>query len=100
MPSDVQGPTITDPDNVPETLCDGQFNVAVHGPFATLTFTQMRAEPDALFKNGTINPQVVVRARITITQEKLVALRDLLNRIVTKQPDIPAPPALIMEGGT
>ena len=92
MPSDVQGPTITDPDNVPETFCDGQFNVTMHGPLATLTFTQMRPEPDALFKNGTINPQVVVRARITITQDKLVSLRDLLNRII-KQPDIPAPPA-------
>jgi hypothetical protein len=49
----------------------------------------MRPEPDALFKNGTINPQVVVRARITITQDKLVALRDLLNQMI-KQPNIPA----------
>ena len=92
MPNDVQGPTVTDPDNVPETFCDGQFNVTVHGPFAILTFTQVRPEPGALFKDGTVNTQAVVRARIMITLDKLVALRDLLNRII-KQPDIPAPPA-------
>jgi hypothetical protein len=28
-----------DPDNVPEILCDGMFNVSVAGNLATLTFT-------------------------------------------------------------
>jgi hypothetical protein len=81
-----------DPDNVPETLCDGQFYISVVGGNATLTFTHARPDATAMFKNGAIDAKSVVRARIVMTLGNLVALRDLLNRII-QSPNTPAPPA-------
>ena len=86
---------VTDPDNVSETLCDGQFNVTVTGPFATLTFTHARMDVEAMFRDGRIDPKPIVRARIVTSMNNLIALRDLLNRII-QDPETPAPPA----GGT
>jgi hypothetical protein len=39
---------VTDPENVPEVLCDGQLNVSVMGNFATLTFTHVRPVPSQI----------------------------------------------------
>jgi hypothetical protein len=84
-------PEVIDPDNIPEILCDGQFNVRIIGQFVTLTFTHVRPEPTALFK-GDVFPKAVVRARIVTTIDNLEALRDLLNSM-TRNPNVPSPPA-------
>jgi len=86
-----QTPPVTDPDNIPEAICDGQFNVSIAGNLATLTFTHIRPDASAMFK-GAINPTAVVRARIVITIANLMALRDLLNTVI-QAPETPAPPA-------
>jgi hypothetical protein len=83
---------VTDPDSVPEIICNGMFNVSVVGSLATLTFTHLRPEPTALLRDGSIKPSSVVRARIVLTINNLVALRDLLDHVILK-PDMPAPPS-------
>jgi hypothetical protein len=75
-------PTVTDPDNVPEIVCDGQFNVTVTNPFATLTFTHKRPDATVMFRDVKIDHKAVVRARIVTSMNNLIALRDLLNRII------------------
>ena len=87
-----QQPPATDPDNVPEILCDGMFNVSVLGTLATLTFTHVRPDAEAMLQRGAMDMRSVVRARIVITLNNLVALRDLLNKVI-QTPDVPAPPA-------
>jgi hypothetical protein len=82
---------VIDPDSIPEIICDGRFNVHVHGGAATLTFTHERPKPSNLFE-GKLNYEAVVRARITMTLPNLIALRDLLARII-QSPETPAPPA-------
>jgi hypothetical protein len=59
-------PAASDPDNVPETICDGAFNVAIFGQLATLTFTHVRPDPGILLKDGSLELKSVVRARIVI----------------------------------
>ncbi len=88
-------PPVTHPDNVPEMICDGLLNVTVTGPFATLTFTHARPDPTVMFRDGKIAPKSVVRASIVTSMNNLIALRDLLNRII-QDPSTPVPPA----GGT
>jgi hypothetical protein len=92
MANQPQQPPVLDPDSVPEIICDGMFNVSVVGSLATLTFTHVRPEPTALLRDGSIKPNSVVRARIVLTINNLVALRDLLGRVIQK-PDVPAPPS-------
>ena len=92
MTNQPQQLTVTDPDNVPELFCDGPFNVSILGNLAFLTFTHVRPDATRLLRDGTVEPQSVVRARIVITVENLTALRDLLNRVI-QAPDTPAPPA-------
>jgi hypothetical protein len=92
MATEPQNPPVTDPDNVPEIFSDGQMNVAIRGNLATITFTHVRPDPTRMFKDGTISPIAVVTARIVLTLPNLVALRDLLNRVITA-PQEPAPPA-------
>jgi hypothetical protein len=92
MTEESQRVLVIDPDRVPEILCDGKFNVTVRGSLATLTFTHVRPEATALLSDGTVNVQAVVRARIVLTMHNLVALRDLLNRVI-HTPDAPTPPA-------
>lgn len=87
-----QHPPVSDPDNVPEILSDGQMNVTIRGNLAVLTFPHVRADPTPLFNDGTLSPIAVVTARIVITVPNLIALRDLLNRVITT-PKEPAPPA-------
>jgi hypothetical protein len=83
-----QHPPVTDPDNIPEVFCDGQMNVAIRGNLATITFTHVRPDPTPMFKDGTVR----ATARVVITVPNLIALRDLLDRVITA-PQQPAPPA-------
>jgi hypothetical protein len=80
---------VMDPDSIPETLCDGPFNVSIAGPLAYLTFTQMRPEIRPLF-SGTINPKPVVRARIVTPIANLHALREMLNKLAESQAPAPS----------
>lgn len=81
MPSPHQ-PAV-DPDNVPETLCMGKFNIAfAAGGLATLTFTHVRPKVGPLLDEGSIEEESVVRARIVTNIDNLVALRDLLNNVI------------------
>lgn len=79
-------PPVSDPDNVPEILCDGRFYLHPHGNLATITFTHSRPSPEKLFANGTLEPTDIVRARITLTIPNLIALRALLNEIIKEGP--------------
>jgi hypothetical protein len=79
-------PTI-DPDNVPETLCVGRFNLSfAAGNLATLTFTHVRPKAGAMIDDGQIQEECIVRARIVTTAENLVALRNLLNDARSGEP--------------
>jgi hypothetical protein len=80
-----QSPPVTDPDNVPEILCDGQFYVSTADNLATLTFTHVRQDAALMFR-GVNQPSAVVRARIVLTSARLAALRDLLNQVVIQTP--------------
>jgi hypothetical protein len=83
-----QHPPVTDPDNIPEVFCDGQMNVAIRGNLGTITVTHVRPDPTPMFKDGTVR----ATARVVITVPNLIALRDLLDRVITA-PQQPAPPA-------
>jgi hypothetical protein len=80
-------PAVTDPDRVGELFCDGPINVSVFGNNATFTFTHVRPDATPLFRDGTGDPVVIVRARVVIPVRHLTALRDLLNRVT----DVTAP---------
>ena len=47
-------PPTVDPDNVPETICIGKFDVLANGPLATLTFTHVRPKTQSLVDKGVI----------------------------------------------
>jgi hypothetical protein len=96
MTDEPKPPIVTDPDDVPEVLCDGPFKATLNGPFGTLTFTHTRPDAAIMFGDGRIDPKSIVRARIVTSVNNFVALRDLLNRII-KDPGTPAVPAT---GGT
>jgi hypothetical protein len=78
-------PPATDPDNVPETLCLGKFNVAVTGPLATFIFTHVRPKVVPLIDRGEMTFESVVRARIVVPTEHLVALRGVLDQIIKEK---------------
>jgi len=73
---------VSDPDGVPEYVCDGPFNISVLGPLATITFTHIRPEVSQLFANATFVPNAVVRARIVLNLQNLTALKDTLNAFI------------------
>ena len=76
-------PPTVDPDNIPETLCIGRFNIAAGpGPLATITFTNTRPKAGPLMDDNQIVHESVVRARIVTTVENLTALRDLLSQAI------------------
>jgi len=80
---------IVDPDDVPELLCDGAFNISVaRTGVATITFTHERTAPDVLFQ-GKDNPDRIVRARIAMSVPVLIALRNALNGLEFEPPDKP-----------
>jgi hypothetical protein len=91
--AEFQEPPTIDPDNIPETLCIGRFNLSPGpGPLVMLTFTNVRNRAADLIDNGRLVPESVVRARIVTTIENMVALRDLLNNsIQEKSSDAGAP---------
>ena len=88
--------TIIDPDNVPETLCDGVFNLHLQSGFAHLTFTHARPDVGPLFE-GTIAHHSIVRARIVTPLPNLIALKELLDRVLI---DTDAAPTTAASGGT
>src|SRR6476646_2426911 len=57
----------------------------VRGPLATLTFTHGRPDDTGSPKDGAMELKSVVRARIVLTGNNLVALRDLLIRAIKEQ---------------
>jgi hypothetical protein len=81
-------PRVIDPDSIPEIICDGLFNVHMHSGLATLTFTHERPRASPLFE-GKLDYESVVRARMTLTLPNLVALRELLARVI-QSPEAPA----------
>jgi hypothetical protein len=86
-------PSTIDPDNIPETLCDGRFYLTWSGTqLATLTFTQARPEAGPLFDQNAVRDRFVVRARIVMSLPNLIALRDLLNGAV-REGEAPTPAA-------
>jgi hypothetical protein len=90
MANQPQQPETIDPDNVPETLCLGRFNIAITGDLAMLTFTHERPDATALFGDGRMDAKAVVRARIVTTVANMHALRDLLINL-TQSPETPTP---------
>lgn len=90
-------PTI-DPDNVPETLCLGKFNIQLGGPYATLLFTHPRPRVAPMVDEGKLVIESVVRARIVTSVDNLVALRDLLDTVL-KDVDVPGAGAASHEPG-
>jgi hypothetical protein len=93
-------PQVIDPDNISETLCDGVFNIHIIGGLAYLTFTHLRPTPEQLFAGAKIEPKSVVRARIVTSVPNLIALKDILNRLLVENIDItqstPPPVALVI----
>lgn len=79
-----QDPAATDPDNVPEILCIGKLNVSVAAGLATMTFTHVRQKAGPLLDRSSFEPESVVRARIVTTIENMVAMRDVINGILTQ----------------
>lgn len=75
--------TVTDPDNVPETLCLGRFNLQFAGRIGILTLTHVRKRAaDTFTELTTESAEEVVRARIAMPIEGFLQLRDMLNRAV------------------
>jgi hypothetical protein len=80
-----------DPDNIPETLCLGKFNIMVSSAgLVTITFTNVRPKAGPLLDSGQIEEESVVRARIVTTIDNAGALRDILNSMIQNQPGMPA----------
>jgi hypothetical protein len=86
-------PPVIDPDNIAETLCEGQFNLSFSGQLAILTFTHIRPDATQMFANNVYVPHAVVRARIAFNAQNLIALRDFLSAHVQTTPtdSIPTP---------
>jgi hypothetical protein len=78
---------VTDPDRVQECLVTGPFTINVTGPLATLVFTQLRPDPDALMydKNSTPNT-AVIRARIVMPTEGLLELKKVIDGMLAPAP--------------
>jgi hypothetical protein len=81
-----QQPKAADPYNIPETVCDGPFNVQFGGNRATLTFTHLRAKAGPLLDQSTTDFEVIVRARIVFSMDNLVALKNSLNQMLPDPP--------------
>ncbi|MGY3609764.1 MULTISPECIES: hypothetical protein [unclassified Bradyrhizobium] len=80
-------PLTVDPGNIPEVLCIGKINLASGpGTLMTLTFTHVRPKAGPLFDSDRIEHESVVRARIVMTLDNLIALRDLLNSSIRQTP--------------
>lgn len=82
MTLDQSTPKVADPDKVVETLCDGPFYFHTHGEMATLTLSHNRPKASQMFEQHDVQIESIVRARITMTMDNWVSLRDLLGRLV------------------
>jgi hypothetical protein len=88
-----QQPSAVDLDNIPETLCCGVFNLSfMAGNLATLTFTHPRPKIGPLIGSNQIQDELVVRARIVMNLDNLVALRNFLNEAIKEDPTAMASP--------
>ena len=87
---------IADPDAVQETLCDGPFNVSATAGRATITFTHVRPKIEPLFTAGEVQPEAIVRARISFSWQNLLSLKKLLNDLI---PDAPSDKPVAGSGG-
>jgi hypothetical protein len=85
---------VVDPDNIPETVCIGRFNVTHEGGIGTITFTHERKRPNTMMGDiiDLSDKDFVVRARIVTTVGNLAALRDVLNSVLKE--DTAAPTAV------
>lgn len=89
-------PKVYDPQMVPEVVCDGPMNVHWIGNRGIITFTHPRARSQPLFE-GETQIDLIVRARIATSVQNLVALRDLLVRLLpADKPAVETP----VRGGT
>jgi len=89
-------PPGVDPYNVPETLCIGKFNLSVGASsLVTLTFTHIRNKTGPMLDEAKVVQESVVRARIVTTMENMIAMRDLLNKVIQDHPGTTA-----VAGGT
>jgi hypothetical protein len=77
---------VVDPHAIPETLCDGPFNVSAVPGRATITFTHVRLKAEPLLSTGKMEAEAVVRARISFSLENLLALKKLLNDLIPDKP--------------
>ena len=86
-------PPAVDPDNVPEALCCGVFNLSfVAGNLATLTFTHPRPLIGLLIGSNQVQDEFVVRARIVLSLDNLIGLRNFLNEAIKEDPTAMAAP--------
>jgi hypothetical protein len=88
-PSSELSGSFIDPDSVPEIICDGPFHI-LPGSLSTITFTHGRPETSQLFNQNSVNRENIVRARIILTIDNLIQLRDLLNRLLPASTETPA----------
>jgi hypothetical protein len=72
-------PTVSDPDNVPETFCDGPIHLDIVGDLATLTFFHERPDPASWFSSVPRDPNLVVRARVVLTTANLIAIKSMID---------------------
>jgi hypothetical protein len=82
---------VIDPDNVPETWCDGQINMVVINGNVAITFTCARSAPGPLLAQGKIEFEVVVRARILMSSDQLKVLVETGQAILAAQQTIQGP---------
>src|ERR1700747_1501428 len=90
QPQQPQKPRTVDPDNVPETLCNGSFYLTWQGDIGILTFSHPSPQVGPLFANGTITDEHIVRARIVMNSANIIALRDFLREKVKSSADSPS----------
>jgi hypothetical protein len=84
-------PPASDPHNVGEVFVNGPINCSVTGQIATLVFTAVRPDADALIQNKRdVVPSAVVVSRLVMPVGTLVEIRNMLNRLIR---DNPAPQA-------
>jgi hypothetical protein len=79
-------PTARDPHSVPETVCNGPFNLAISGSLAIFTFTSIRPDPQELLY-GASPPKLsaVVTARLVLPVEALTDLRNVIDQTLASQ---------------
>ena len=88
---------VSDPNAIPETVCDGPLNVQFGDGRATITLTHLRAKTVPLLERGQIDLEAIVRARIVFSMGNLIALKNLLNQLIPDKP--PTEGAAAASGG-